>query len=100
MFQDGEKVTSAKFLDYIYEVLSPKAVIDEDNPHLSVLPVRVRITDDNEGDHPSYSTIAFHVKGVRDLYIQQCMDEDIVADVDGTIHAPDVKALLQSYRKE
>ncbi|KAF9112967.1 hypothetical protein BGX27_002441 [Mortierella sp. AM989] len=96
MFQNGWKITSEKFLDYIYEALSPKTVI-EDNYHLSILFVRVRITDHNEDDRPSYSTIAFHVKGVWNLYIQRCMDEDMTVNVGRTINAPDT--LLQSYRK-
>ncbi|KAF9924496.1 hypothetical protein BGZ65_008297, partial [Modicella reniformis] len=68
---NGDTVTREKFLAYCNDLMAPDTIINEDNPHLSVLPIRVKATEDYEGDLPSYETFCFYIKGVRDLYIQQ-----------------------------
>ncbi|ORZ06370.1 hypothetical protein BCR41DRAFT_361152 [Lobosporangium transversale] len=99
-YSDDNTVTREKVLVYVRELLAPKVIIDEENPHLSVLPARVHKTESYEGDYPAYPTIAFYLKGIRDLYIQQCSDNNVAANVIGTTRVPEVIALLDGYRKE
>ncbi|KAI8605806.1 hypothetical protein EDD21DRAFT_410813 [Dissophora ornata] len=75
-------------------------IVNVDNPHLSVLPIRVNRTGTCDGDCPSYPTIALYLRAVQDLYIQQCMNENVAADVAGTTRVPEIQALLDGYRKE
>lgn len=98
-YRDFDQVTREKTLAYVSELLASETVINEENPHLSVIPIRVNASDDYEGDLPSYSTVMFHIKGVRDLYIQQCINEEKVADPVGTIRTPEIQALLESFKK-
>ncbi|KAG0302262.1 hypothetical protein BGZ97_002429 [Linnemannia gamsii] len=54
---------------------------------------------DYEGDIPSWSTVASHLKGIRDLYIQQCMENDVAPNADSIVRSPGVVALLINFKK-
>ncbi|KAI8606668.1 hypothetical protein EDD21DRAFT_429979 [Dissophora ornata] len=99
-YNNYDKITREKVLAYVAELLAPQTIVNADNPHLSVLPIRVNRTDTYDGDCPSYPTIAFYHKAVRDLYIQQCVNENVAADIAGTTGEPEIQALLDGYRKE
>ncbi|KAG0218295.1 hypothetical protein BGX33_007800 [Mortierella sp. NVP41] len=95
--EGGDKVTREKFLVYMQELLFHHIHRDHENPHLSILPLRINATIAYDGELPSRTKVNAHIAGVKYLYIEQCLHDGIRPDIKGTIKTNEVLALTAEF---